>query len=79
MKLKSMQQQRTLRPKLFTVKVSEIELEIIREKAKLYTENNLSEWIRYSSTQLLPKSRDLLDENDSDTLRGQDDSTAPEA
>ena len=66
--------QKETKTKLLTVKVTEIDLDIIREKAELYTDGNLSEWIRYCSTQLLPKSRDLLDE-DRNPMRGQSDTT----
>jgi len=61
--------QKETKTKLLTVKVTEIDLDTIREKAKLYTDGNISEWIRYSSTQLLPKSTDILDEDYRDKVR----------
>jgi len=62
MKLRHLQKE--TKSKLLTVKVTEEDLETIREKARLYTDGNISEWIRYSSTELLPRSMDLLDHED---------------
>lgn len=68
--MKLRQLQREPKKKLLTVKVTQSDLDIIRDKAKLYTDGNISEWIRYSATALLPKARDLVNEDDKDSLQG---------
>lgn len=53
----------------------------IRDKAKLYCDGVVSEWIRYASIQLVPRGMDLLiegqnDKQDSeDNLYGREDSS----
>ena len=65
MKLKQLQREN--KNKLLTVKVTPSDFDIIRNKAELYTEGNISEWIRYSSTLLNPKSKDLVDDDERDS------------
>lgn len=62
MKLKTLKRGR--KDKYLPVKVTRDDYEIIKEKANQYTEGNVSEWVRYASTKLLPKSDDLLDDDD---------------
>ena len=50
--------------KLVTVKVTMKEWELIKDKANLYAAGNMSEWVRYSSTKLLPRARDILNADD---------------
>jgi predicted DNA binding CopG/RHH family protein len=45
--------------KLMNFKVSEADIAAIKRKAKRHTGGNISTWIRYASTQLTPKKKDV--------------------
>jgi hypothetical protein len=45
---------------LLNLKVTDLELKLIRQKAEKYTGGNISEWIRYAAIQLDPKLTDLV-------------------
>ena len=64
MKLKTLNAGRKSR--YLPVKVTPEDYEVIKEKANQYTGGNVSEWVRYASTNLLPKSHDLTDDDGDD-------------
>jgi hypothetical protein len=45
--------------KLMNFKVSAEDIAAIKRKAKLHAGGNISTWIRYASTQLTPKKKDI--------------------
>jgi hypothetical protein len=45
---------------LFNFKLNQNEMNLLKEKANLYTEGNISEWIRYATLKLEPKSDDFI-------------------
>lgn len=40
-------------------RVSETEYQVIEEKAKKFTEGNVSEWVRYASVNMEPKASEV--------------------
>lgn len=62
MKLKTLKSGKKSR--YLPVKVTQEDYAVIKEKAIQYTEGNVSEWVRYASTTLLPKSSDLMGDSD---------------
>ena len=47
--------------KNFTMRMSQEELKTLQAKADLYTNGNLSEWIRYAAFNYQPKKSELSD------------------
>ena len=47
-----------------TIRMDETERNKAQQKADLYCEGNLSEWIRYASINCVPKKKDLTDVNE---------------
>ena len=60
MKLKKTEQ--NSKEKLVTVKVSATDYIIMNCKAKLFTGGNISEWIRFSATELQPSLDQLVED-----------------
>jgi hypothetical protein len=46
---------------LINLKVTDVELRLIKDKAKKYTNGNISAWMRYASSQLNPKKKDVTE------------------
>ena len=59
--LKSIKELKDKSKKLYTIRIDDSEKKLIMDKAKKYTDGNVSAYIRFAAVNFEPKKRDLVE------------------